>query len=225
MQELGLASQRYSMQTLNQEQKEWKIILILMAKLDSKETTPVNPKGCQPWIFIGRTDAEAEAPILWPPDVKSQLIGKDPDAGKDWGQEEKGWQKLRWLDGIPDSTAMSLSKLWEIVKDREAPHTAVCGVTKRLTRLSDWITNSSSSEGPQSPGDSGDRSCGINACQQCPHQTGSVEWLGWDPVCCLAPVLQLPRNPVNYWIFPFSELLFCLNQLRLVSVTCNKKAK
>ena len=58
--------------------------------LDSKEIKPVNPKGNQSWIFIGRTDAEAEAPILWPPDVKSQLIGKDSDAGKNWRQEEKG---------------------------------------------------------------------------------------------------------------------------------------
>ena len=57
--------------------------------LDSEETKPVNPKGNWPWIFIGRTDAEAEAPILWPPDVKSRLIGKDPDGGKDWGQKEK----------------------------------------------------------------------------------------------------------------------------------------
>ena len=63
---------------------------ILESPLDSKEIKPVNPKGTQPWISIGRTDAEAEAPILWPPDVKSQLTGKDPDVEKDWGQEEKG---------------------------------------------------------------------------------------------------------------------------------------
>ena len=62
----------------------------LESPLDSKKIKPVNPKGNQPWIFIGRTDAEAEAPILWPPDAKSQLIGKGPHAGKDWGQEEKG---------------------------------------------------------------------------------------------------------------------------------------
>ena len=62
----------------------------LEGALDYKEIRPVSPKGNQPWIFIGRTDAEAEAPILWPPDVKSGLIGKDPDAGKNWGQEEKG---------------------------------------------------------------------------------------------------------------------------------------
>jgi len=58
--------------------------------LDSKEIKPINPKGNQSWLFIGGTDAEAEAPVLWPPDVKSWLTGKDPDAGKDWGQEEKG---------------------------------------------------------------------------------------------------------------------------------------
>ena len=62
----------------------------LESLLDSKEIKPVNPKGNQSWIFIGRTDAEAEAPILSPPDLKSQLAGKDPNAGKDWGQEEKG---------------------------------------------------------------------------------------------------------------------------------------
>ena len=62
----------------------------LESPLDSKEIKPVNPKGNQPWIIIGRSDAEAEAPRLWPPDVKSELIEKDPDAGKEWGKEEKG---------------------------------------------------------------------------------------------------------------------------------------
>ena len=76
--------------------------------LDSKEIKPVNPEGNQPWIFIGRTDAEG--PIIWPPDVKSWLIGKNPDAGKDWGQKKKrGWQKMRWSDGIIDSTDMNVS--------------------------------------------------------------------------------------------------------------------
>ena len=70
----------------------WNVVLekTLDSPLDCKEIKPVHPKGHQPWIFIERTDAEAEAPILWPPDAKKQLIGKDPDAGKDWGQEEKG---------------------------------------------------------------------------------------------------------------------------------------
>ena len=93
---------------------------ILENPLDSKEIKPVNPKGDQPWIFIGRIDAEAEAPILWPPDVKSWLTGKDPDAGKDWRQKEKGRQRMSSLDGITDSMDMILSKLQEIVQDREA---------------------------------------------------------------------------------------------------------
>ena len=89
----------------------------LESPLDSKEIKLVNPKGNRLWIFIGRTDAEAEALILWPPDVKSQLIGKDPDAGKDWGQEEK--EQQRWLDSIIDSVDMGLSELQEMVKDRK----------------------------------------------------------------------------------------------------------
>ena len=86
--------------------------------LDCKEFKPVNPKGNQSRIFIGKTDAEAEAPIVWPPDAKSQLTGKDPDAGKD--RRRRGQQRMRWSDGITDSVNMSLSKLRGIVKDREA---------------------------------------------------------------------------------------------------------
>ena len=84
----------------------------LESSLDSKEVKPVNHEGNQSWIFTGVTDVEAEAPILWPSDVKSWLIGKDPDAGKDWGQEEKGTVEDEMVgDGITDSMDMSLSKL------------------------------------------------------------------------------------------------------------------
>ena len=77
--------------------------------LDCKKIKPVNPKGNQPWMFIGQTVAEAEAPIVWLPNAKSQLAGKDPDAGNDWRQEEKGMTE----DEITDSTDMNMSKLWE----------------------------------------------------------------------------------------------------------------
>ena len=100
---------------------------------------PVHPKGNQSWMFIGRTDAEAETPILWPSDAKNWLVGKDPDAGKDWRRGGEGGDKrMSWLDGISGSVDMSLSKLWEIVKGRETWRAAVHEVTKSQTCLSGW---------------------------------------------------------------------------------------
>ena len=99
----------------------WTVVLkkTLESPLDCKEIQPVHPKGNQSWIFIGRTDAEAETPGLWPPDAKNRLIWKDPVDGKDWRQEEKG-MKMRRLDGITNMMAMSLSRLRKLVMDREA---------------------------------------------------------------------------------------------------------
>ena len=118
----------------------WTVVLhkTLESPLDSKRIRPVHPKGNQSWIFIGISDADAETPILWPPDAKSWLICKDPDAGKIEGRRRRGRQRIRWLDGITDSMNISLSKLRVLVMDREAWHGEVHGVTKIQTWLGNW---------------------------------------------------------------------------------------
>ena len=120
----------------------WTVVLekTLESPLDSKEIQPVHPKGNQSWILIGRTDAEAETLILWPSDAKNWLIGKDPDAGKDWRWEEKGDNKGwdGWIIFFTDSMDMSLSKLRELVMDREPWCAVFHGAAKSWTQLSNW---------------------------------------------------------------------------------------
>ena len=118
----------------------WTVVLekTLESPLDCMEIKPVHPKGDQSWILIGRTDPEAEAPILWPLDAKNWLLAKDPDAGKDWRQEEKGMTEdemvgwHHWLDGHEFEQAL------ELLMDREVGRAAVHGVTKSQTRLGNW---------------------------------------------------------------------------------------
>ena len=122
--------------------KNWWFLTVVVEKtleipLNCKEIKPVNLKGNQSWISIGRTDAEAETPILWPPDAKNWLTGKGLDAGKDW-RVEKGKtedEMVRWHHRLED---MSLSNLRELVMDREVWHASLYGVAKSQTQLSNW---------------------------------------------------------------------------------------
>ena len=110
----------------------------LESPLDCKDIKPVHPKGNQFWVFLRRTDAVAEAPILWPPNLKNDSSEKTLMLGRTKGRRRSGRQRMKWSDGITDSMDMSLSNLRELVLDREVWHPAVRGVTKNRTQLSDW---------------------------------------------------------------------------------------
>ena len=123
--------------------KNWCFLTVVLEKtlespLDCKEIQPVHSEGDQPWDFFGSNDAKAETPVLWSPYVKSWLIGKDSDAGRDWRQEEKGKTEDEMAGDITDWMDVSLSVLRELVMDREAWRAVIHGVTKSGTRLSDW---------------------------------------------------------------------------------------
>ena len=122
----------------------------LASPLDCKEIQPVQPKGDQSWVFIGRTDLETEVPMLWPPDAKnwlSFLMERTMKLGKIECLRRRGWQRMRWLDDITDAMDMSLSSLQEIVKDGEVWCAAVHGITKSQSRLSKWTTTTTARSG------------------------------------------------------------------------------
>ena len=143
---------RYIVSYCGMIRKNWCFHTVVLEKtlenpLDSKEFKPINPKGNQSWIFIGRTNTEAEAPILWPPDVKSNSLEKALMLGKVGAKRWRGWQRMKWMDSFTNSVDMCLSKFWERVKDREAWSAVVHRITRSQMQLSNWITKNNIYQG------------------------------------------------------------------------------
>ena len=156
-QDYGLSSSHVQMWELNYKDrvpKNWCLPTVVLEKtvenpLNCKEIKPVNLKGNQPWIFLGMTDAEAEAPILWPPDANTQLVGEDPDSGKDWRQKQKSAtedEMVRWHHQF-NGCELGMGKFQEMLRGGETWHAAVHGVGKSQKWLRNWTASNSAVKG------------------------------------------------------------------------------